>query len=66
MIYVFYTLMGISAFFTILSAISVVLKVITGTVQNPFEPALMEFLLSACLFCLAAMCVQLWEGFPSI
>ena len=63
MIYVFYILMGISAFFTILGAISVVLKVITGTVLNP-DPALIEFLLSACLFCLAAICVQLWEGFP--
>lgn len=65
MIYVFYILMAVSAFLTILGAISIVLKVITGTVQNPFEPALTEFLLSACLFCLAAMCVQLWDGFPT-
>jgi len=64
-IYVFYILMAVSAFLTILGAISIVLKVITGTVQNPFEPALTEFLLSACLFCLAAMCVQLWDGFPT-
>ena len=54
----------ISAGFANLSSISILLKIITGTIQNP-DTALIEFLLSASLFCLAAICVQLWAGFPS-
>jgi len=64
MIYVFYVLMGVSAIVAIPSLIGVVQGMFTEpTNQNP-DVSLVEFLLSATVFCLAAICVQLWDGFP--
>ena len=67
MIYVFYALMGISALVAVVSFLGVIAALLGATTgyHDDGDKALNGFILSAILFCIAAICVQLWVGFPS-